>query len=172
VGVRAPEPVLGYLGLGSNEGDRLGALRAVPVALERRGVRVIEASSVWRTAPQGEVLEQPDFMNACLAVQTRPAPDALVTVCKEVEREGGRIPGGPKHGPRPIDVDVLLLGDLEHSSELLVLPHPEIATRRFVLEPLLELDPGLRLPDGTALAPMLDRVSDQVVSRLGPLSRG
>ena len=69
-----------------------------------------------------------------------------------MERELGRVPGGPRHAPRPIDVDLLLLGELEHSSERLSLPHAEIRSRRFVLEPLLELDPDLRLPDGTALA--------------------
>ena len=74
-----------------------------------------------------------------------------------MERELGREPGGLRHGPRPIDVDVLLLGDLEYSSERLALPHPEVTSRRFVLEPLLELDPELALPDGTPLAPSARR---------------
>ena len=68
-----------------------------------------------------------------------------------MERELGRAPGGVRHGPRPIDVDVLLLGDLTHRSGRLVLTHPEVTSRRFVLVPLLELDPELALPDGTAL---------------------
>jgi len=88
---------------------------------------------------------------------------------KSVERDIGREPGGPRHGPRPIDVDVLLLGDLVYSSDRLSLPHPEVASRRFVLEPLLELDPGLTLPDGTALAPLLDAIRDQPVARAGAL---
>ena len=71
-----------------------------------------------------------------------------------------------RHGPRPIDVDVLLLGGLEHRSERLTLPHPEITSRRFVLEPLLELDPALALPDGTPLAPLLDGLGDQPVRRV------
>lgn len=66
-------------------------------------------------------------------------------------------------------MDVLLLGDLEHRSDRLVLPHPDIAVRRFVLEPLLELDPGLELPDGTPLAPLLEGVAGQRVQRAGPL---
>ena len=74
-----------------------------------------------------------------------------------------------RHGPRPIDVDVLLLGDLEYSSDRLTLPHREVTSRRFVLEPLLELDPGLALPDGTPLAARLDAVRDQPVRRVGRL---
>lgn len=158
----------GYIGLGSNEGDRAEALRAARRALERRGIAVTGASSVYETAPQGEVPEQPDFLNACLAVDTELEPEELLDACKEVERELGRVPGGQRHGPRPIDVDLLLLGNREHRSERLVLPHPEVARRRFVLEPLLELDPTLSLPDGTALAPLLEAVRDQRVRRLPP----
>jgi 2-amino-4-hydroxy-6-hydroxymethyldihydropteridine diphosphokinase len=158
-----------YLGLGSNQGDRLAALRAARAELGERGLALIASSSVYETAPQGEVLDQPDFLNACLAVETEMAPDELLDACKEVERALGRAPGGPRHGPRPIDVDLLLLGDLTHSSERLTLPHPEVAARRFVLEPLLELDQGLTLPDGTPLAPLMDGLSDQPVRRLGPL---
>ena len=153
----------GYLGLGSNQGDRIEKLRAARASLERHRVAVTGASSVYETAPQGEVLDQPDFLNACLRIETGLDPEALLDVCKEVERELGRIPGGPRHGPRPVDVDLLLLGSIEHRSERLRLPHPEIATRRFVLEPLLELDAGLALPDGTPLHTFLDSVADQRV---------
>jgi 2-amino-4-hydroxy-6-hydroxymethyldihydropteridine diphosphokinase len=153
-----------YLGLGTNEGDRLANLRAAREALTRRGVEPVASSSVYETAPQGEVTEQPDFLNACLRVRTALDPEALLDVCKEVERELGREPGGVRHGPRPIDVDVLLMGDLEHSSERLTLPHAEVATRRFVLEPLLELDPTLRLPDGTPLRDLLPAVRHQRVT--------
>jgi 2-amino-4-hydroxy-6-hydroxymethyldihydropteridine diphosphokinase len=154
----------GYLGLGSNEGDRLANLRAAREALARRGVEPAASSSVYETAPQGEVTDQPDFLNACLEIRTELGPEALLDVCKEVERELGREPGGMRHGPRPIDVDVLLLGDVVHRSERLTLPHAEVATRRFVLEPLLELDPELRLPDGTPLRELLPAVMDQPVT--------
>ncbi len=159
----------GYLGLGSNEGDRLGNLRAARAALARRGIRITGSSSVYETAPQGEVLDQPDFLNACLRVETELGPEELLDACKAVERELGREPGGPRHGPRPVDVDVVLLGDLVWSSPRLTLPHPELLRRRFVLEPLLELDPGLRLPDGTALSDALDGVAGQRVNRVGSL---
>ncbi len=75
-------------------------------------------------------------------------------LCKEIEAERGRR-RGPRHGPRPLDLDLLLLGDLELSTERLTLPHPEVTSRRFVLVPLLELDPELALPDGTRLADAL-----------------
>jgi 2-amino-4-hydroxy-6-hydroxymethyldihydropteridine diphosphokinase len=158
-----------YLGLGSNEGDRLANLRAARDALGARGVEVIASSSVYETAPQGEVLDQPDFLNACLRARTALGPEELLDAAKAVERELGREPGGLRHGPRPIDIDVLLLGDLEFHSERLSLPHPEVTSRRFVLEPLLELDPGLALPDGTRLATQLDEVRRQPVRRAGSL---
>ena len=107
-------------------------------------MEVLASSSVYETAPQGEVTDQPDFLNACLRVRTALGPEELLDASKAVERELGRAPGGVRHGPRPIDVDVLLLGDLEFRSERLALPHPEVTSRRFVLEPLLELDAGSR----------------------------
>jgi 2-amino-4-hydroxy-6-hydroxymethyldihydropteridine diphosphokinase len=162
---------VGYLGLGSNEGDRLANLRAARSELQRHGIEVAASSSAYETAPQGEVTDQPDFLNACLRIRTELDPEALLDACKQVERELGRTPGGVRHGPRPIDVDVLLLGDREHRSDRLTLPHAEVTSRRFVLEPLLELDPGLTLPDGTRLAECLAAVADQPVERLGGLLR-
>jgi 2-amino-4-hydroxy-6-hydroxymethyldihydropteridine diphosphokinase len=159
----------GYLGLGSNEGDRRAALRAARAALERRGIEVTASSSAYETAPQGEVTDQPDFLNACLRIETELEPEQLLDACKEVERELGRTPGGPRHGPRPIDVDVLLLGDAEYRSERLTLPHPEVGSRRFVIEPLLELDAQLRLPDGTLLSERLADVADQRVEPAGAI---
>ena len=160
---------VGYLGLGSNEGDRLGNLRAARDALGRHGVEVLASSSVYQTAPVGELLDQADFLNACLRIRTELGPEDLLDATKAVERELGREPGGVRHGPRPIDVDVLLLGDLEFHSERLSLPHREVTNRRFVLEPLLELDPDLVLPDGTPLARRLSAVYDQRVRRAGSL---
>ena len=130
---------------------------------------VVRSSSAFETAPQGEVTDQPDFLNACLEIETALEPEELLDACKQVERDLGRSPGGPRHGPRPIDVDVLLLGELEYDSQRLTLPHPEVTGRRFVLEPLLELEPELALPDGRALAGFAPAVADQPVHRLGPL---
>ena len=116
------EALTGYLGLGSNEGDRLANLRAARAALERHGIEVTGASSVYETAPQGEVTDQPDFLNACLRIGPSSSRRSCSTPARQVERELGREPGGVRHGPRPIDVDVLLLGDVEHRSERLTLP--------------------------------------------------
>jgi 2-amino-4-hydroxy-6-hydroxymethyldihydropteridine diphosphokinase len=159
----------GYLGLGSNQGDRLANLRAARAALDRPGLAVTASSSVYETEPQGEITDQADFLNACLQIETELGPEELLDACKQVERDLGRAPAGPRHGPRTIDVDVLLLGDAEHTSERVRLPHPEVRARRFVLEPLLELNPGLTLPDGTALAAELDGLSGQRVELAGPL---
>lgn len=156
----------GFLGLGSNIGDRLGNLRAARDALP---VEVVASSSVYETEPQGEMTDQRDFLNACLEIETDLGPEDLLDTCKAVERELGRAPRGPRHGPRAIDVDVLLLGGLEHRSPRLTLPHAEVASRRFVLAPLVELDPGLTLPDGRRLADLLDRLEGQRVTRVGPM---
>jgi 2-amino-4-hydroxy-6-hydroxymethyldihydropteridine diphosphokinase len=165
--VTAAERV-GYLGLGSNVGDPRANLRAAVAALPRHGVRVLASSSAYETEPVGELLDQPDFLNACLRIATAHDPEALLDACKAVERELGREPGGVRHGPRPIDVDVLLLGDLTYASERLALPHREVTTRRFVLVPLLELDPELATPDGTRLADALAALADgQRVVRAG-----
>ena len=155
----------GYLGLGSNVGDRRANLRAAVDELRGRGVEVVAESSVYETAPQGEILDQPDFLNAAVAIDTELAPEQLLDVCKEVERALGREQGKPRHSPRSIDVDLLLLGDLEYRSDRLTLPHAEVTSRRFVLEPLLELDPELALPDGTRLADALPPLMNQRVER-------
>jgi 2-amino-4-hydroxy-6-hydroxymethyldihydropteridine diphosphokinase len=146
---------LGYLGLGSNVGDRRGHLEAAVRELPGHGVRVLASSSVYETEPVGLVLDQREFFNTCLRVETDHGPEELLDACKAVERTLGRSPGGPRHGPRPIDVDVLLLGDVQFESDRLTLPHAEVTTRRFVLVPLFELDPELTLPDGTRLVDAL-----------------
>lgn len=142
----------GFLGLGSNIGDRRANLSAAVAGVLGHGVSVLRSSSVYDTEPVGLVLDQPEFLNACLEISTSFEPLELLDACKAVEREVGREPGGVRHGPRVVDVDVLLLGDLEFASDRLVLPHPEVTSRRFVLVPLLELDPDLCLPGGERLA--------------------
>jgi 2-amino-4-hydroxy-6-hydroxymethyldihydropteridine diphosphokinase len=122
---------------------------------------VVARSSVYETEPQGEVLDQPDFLNAAVAIETELPPEELLDLCKDVERTLGRDFGQVRHGPRVVDVDLLLLGDIEYSSERLTLPHPEVRTRRFVLEPLAEL--------GVDVADALERVQDQRVVRVGTL---
>jgi 2-amino-4-hydroxy-6-hydroxymethyldihydropteridine diphosphokinase len=159
----AAEKRTGYLGLGSNIGDPAAHLRAAIELLEAEGIEVEAVSSTYVTEPVGEVLDQPDFLNAAVRIRTELEPEELLDACKRVEAEGGRSFDAPRHSPRPLDVDLLLLGDLELSTDRLTLPHREVTTRRFVLVPLLELDPELTLPDGTRLADAL--------ARLGPGQR-
>ncbi len=161
--------MIGYLGLGSNVGERRANLEAATARLARRGVAVLGSSSTYDTDPVGELTDQPPFLNACLRVSTELAPDGLLDACKAIEVELGRQPGGPRHGPRPIDLDLLLLGDLEHRTTRLTLPHPQVLARRFVLIPLLELDFELRTPAGASLAEALARLPlDEGVRLAGP----
>jgi 2-amino-4-hydroxy-6-hydroxymethyldihydropteridine diphosphokinase len=155
----------GYLGLGSNVGDRRANLQAAADALPGAGVEVLASSSVYETEPVGEVLDQPDFYNACIRVRTALEPEALLDACKAVERELGRIAGGVRHGPRPIDVDLLLLGDETYRSERLTLPHAQVTGRRFVLVPLLELAPGLAVPGAGSAADALAALGDDAAVR-------
>ena len=161
---------IGYLGLGSNVGDREAHLRAAVDLLRRHGVEVEAVSSLYETEPVGEMLDQPDFLNAAVRIRTGLAPEKLLDLCKAIELEQGRMIGGQRHGPRPLDVDLLLLGDLELRTERLSLPHPEVTRRRFALAPLLELDAELALPDGTSLATALESLGPgQRAERAGSL---
>ena len=160
----------GYLGLGSNVGDRRANLQSAVDALPGHGVTVLASSSTYDTDPVGLVLDQPAFLNACVRIGTDLEPEALLDACKAVERDLGRdLEGGVRHGPRPIDVDLLLLGDTEYRSDRLSLPHEQVTARRFVLIPLLELDFDLTTPDGTRLSDCLAAMPlDEGVRREGP----
>jgi 2-amino-4-hydroxy-6-hydroxymethyldihydropteridine diphosphokinase len=150
-----------FLGLGSNVGDRLANLQSARDALERRGIRVTRASAVYETEPQAGAVGQDDFLNACISVETELEPDELLATCKEIEVELGRDPGAPRHAARPIDIDLLLIEGVEHHSAKLRVPHADLLHRRFVLEPLLELDP----PEREELEAALAQVQDQRVTR-------
>jgi 2-amino-4-hydroxy-6-hydroxymethyldihydropteridine diphosphokinase len=160
----------GYLGLGSNVGDRRGNLQAAVDALPAHGVAVLASSATYDTEPVGLVLDQPEFLNACVRIRTALEPEALLDACKAVERDLGRQAGGVRHGPRPIDVDLLLLGDEVYRSQRLSLPHEQVTSRRFVLVPLLELAPDLVVPGGGGrAADALAALGDEGdVRRAGP----
>ena len=160
----------GYLGLGSNVGDRRANLQAAVDRLPGQGVTVLASSSTYDTDPVGLVLDQPPFLNACVRIDTALEPERLLDACKAVEAELGRdLEGGIRHGPRPIDVDLLLLGDASYASERLRLPHEQVTARRFVLIPLLELDFELATPDGTRLSDSRAALPlDEGVRRAGP----
>lgn len=160
-----------YLGLGSNIGDRYGHLNRAIRGLRDRGLVIEAVSSTYETAPVGEILVQPDFLNAAVRVSTDLEPEPLLDLLKAVEADHGRKTGQPRHSPREIDIDLLLLGDLEFESERLSLPHREVTSRRFVLVPLLELDPELTTPDGQSLQSALDDLpeADDTVRPAGRL---
>jgi 2-amino-4-hydroxy-6-hydroxymethyldihydropteridine diphosphokinase len=145
----------GVLGLGSNVGERRANLQAAVDALPGVGVEVLASSSTYDTDPVGEVLDQPSFLNACLLVRTTLGPLELLDAVKRLERDLGRREASLRHGPRTIDIDILLLGQRELQDERMSLPHAQLLSRRFVLIPALELDFELRAPDGSRLADAL-----------------
>ncbi len=158
--------VIGYLGLGSNVGDRRAHLEAAVAALAS-AVAVEASSSVYETEPVGEVPDQPPFLNAAVRIETAQRAHELLATCKAVERQVGRT-RTVRHGPREVDVDLLVLGDEPIATEGLVVPHPELATRRFVLVPLLELDPELVIPGAGPAAGALAALTGQAVRLAGP----
>ena len=145
-----------YLGLGSNIGDRIEQLNQAVRNLAARDITVDAVSSAYETEPVGEILDQPDFLNAAVRVETDLEPEALLDVLKSIEADQGRESDRPRHSPRVIDIDLLLYGDLEYETARLRLPHREVTSRRFVLVPLLELDPDLATPAGDRLQDALD----------------
>jgi 2-amino-4-hydroxy-6-hydroxymethyldihydropteridine diphosphokinase len=144
-----------YVGLGSNLGERRALLDE---ALRRLGdhpaVEVVAVSSFRETDPVG-VVDQPRFLNAAAALETSLAPRELLDLLLAVERDLGRDRSAGRWGPRTVDLDLLLAEDTVLDEPGLTVPHPRLHERRFVLEPLLELDPGLALPDGTRLRDLL-----------------
>ena len=126
-----------YLGLGSNIGSRARNLSAARRRLRERGARILRQSSVIETEPWG-VLDQPNFLNQVLEVEWRGTPRQLLRAAQAVERDGGRV-REKRWGPRTIDVDILLFGDERVNEKDLVIPHPRIKEREFVLAGLREL---------------------------------
>lgn len=160
---------IGLLGLGSNVGERRAQLQAAVDGLPGAGVTPLASSSTYDTDPVGDVLDQPSFLNACVRVETELEPLALLDEVKRLERELGRAHGGVRHGPRAIDVDVLLLDQLELRDERMTLPHEQLLTRRFVLIPALELDFDCTTPDGRRLSDALAALAlDEGVRWAGP----
>lgn len=135
-----------YVGLGSNLGDREATIRAALDRLAQRGdIHVARVSSLRETDPVGYE-DQPRFLNGVAELTTDLAPRELLDRLLAVERELGRQRSGPRFGPRTIDLDLLLYGDAVVGEEGLEIPHPRLAERRFVLEPLAELDDTLDVP--------------------------
>ena len=135
-----------YVGLGSNLGNREATLRQAVAALrEVPGVRIVAVSAFRETDPVG-FLDQPRFLNGAAAIETELSPQELLAALLEVERGLGRIRGGERYGPRTVDLDLLVYGDVTLAEPGLEIPHPRLHERRFALEPLAELAPGLEIP--------------------------
>ncbi len=147
-----------FLGLGSNLGDRLGHLqRAVDLLDEHRRIRVDAVSSVYETVPQGGP-PQPDYLNLAVRIHTRRSPGRLLTQCQAVETRLGRR-RTERWGPRTVDLDLLLYGRRRIATRSLKVPHPRLLERAFALVPLIEVAPGMLLPDGTSLTAALARLA-------------
>ena len=144
--------MIAYIGLGSNLGEREATLREALTRMgELDGVAVVAVSSFRETDPVGKV-DQPRFVNGAAEIETNLGPRELLDRLLEVERSLGRDRSREERwGPRTVDLDLLLYGDEIVGEAGLEVPHPRLAERAFVLEPLLELDPDLRLPDGRPL---------------------
>jgi 2-amino-4-hydroxy-6-hydroxymethyldihydropteridine diphosphokinase len=145
-----PDPVAAFLGLGSNLGDRLANLqRAVDLLAAMDGIDVVRSSRVYETEPVGP--PQPDYLNAVVEVATSLGPRGTLEACLEVERGMGRV-RDERWGPRVIDVDLLAHGDDDIDEPDLIVPHPRMHERAFVLIPLLEVVSDPKLPGGRRVA--------------------
>jgi len=159
-----------FLGLGSNLGDRAALLAQALARLDgTSGIRVVAVSSLYATAPVG-VEDQPEFFNAAAEIRTTLTPRELLAACLRVETELGRVRLA-RWGPRTIDIDILLFGDLRLSEDAITLPHPRMRERAFVLAPLAEIAPGLAI-DGKAAAEWAASVDGSGVRRMDNLKIG
>jgi 2-amino-4-hydroxy-6-hydroxymethyldihydropteridine diphosphokinase len=141
-----------YVGLGSNLDDPAAQLKSALLALAHLpGARLVAHSALYRNPPMGPQ-QQPDFVNAVAGMLTSLPPGQLMAELRRIERAHGRRRDGVRWGPRRLDLDLLLYGALQMESDTLTLPHPGLAARPFVLVPLCELAPGLRIPGSTTVA--------------------
>lgn len=153
--------VVCYVGIGANLGEpAANCLEAMDRLARQNDMRLVKRSSLFRSQPVG-VLDQPEFVNAAVELKTALSPRALLSVLQEIEIAMGRI-RGKRHGPRVIDLDVLLYGQEMIREEGLTVPHPELHKRRFVLAPMYEIAPFVVHPTfGVSIRGLLDRLEDE-----------
>jgi 2-amino-4-hydroxy-6-hydroxymethyldihydropteridine diphosphokinase len=151
-----------YVGIGSNVGERLEFCRDAVAALDdAEGIRVTAASSLYETSPVGGP-PQRSFINLVARLETNLGPRDLLTTCQSIERLLGREPSDIRWGPRVVDLDVLLFGDEKVNEPDLEIPHPRMTHRRFVLVPLLEINPDAADPWGSRYADWVDEAEGEV----------
>jgi 2-amino-4-hydroxy-6-hydroxymethyldihydropteridine diphosphokinase len=153
-----------YLSLGSNLGDRPANLHRALAAIDQNGRSIVRQSPVFETEPQ-DIAGQPWFLNMAVEIETNYFPRQLLKSLQEIERDIGRLRGGQlKRGPRLIDIDILLFGATQMTTAELTIPHPRMWDRRFVLQPLSDIAPGLRVPgQQTTLGQRLTQLPGQEV---------
>ena len=151
-----------FIGIGSNEGDRLQHIsQAVKALGALKGVRLLQLASIIETAPQGGPPQGP-YLNSVVAVETEVPPRELLPALKAIETALGRKSSAQRWAPRPIDLDLLLYGDLVMQEPGLTIPHPRLHARRFVLEPLAQIAPD-------RLHPVLNRSISELLQQLAPV---
>ncbi len=154
-------PVRAYIGLGSNLSSPLRQVRqAIAELAQLPGSRLVAVSSLYRSAPMGPA-GQPDYINAVASIETQLAPLELLDQLQAVESRHGRKRGAVQWGPRTLDLDLLLYGDEQIDEPRLRVPHPGMRLRGFVLFPLAQVAPWLRLPDGQGVQQLCDALQDE-----------
>ena len=156
--------MLAYIGLGSNLDDPVSKVREGLKALGRfPRTRVVAESALYRSAPLGPA-DQPDYVNAVAAIETELGPQALLRTLQAVEVDHGRVRGAVRWGPRTLDLDILLYGDLLLTEPSLTVPHPQMTNRAFVLVPLREIAPEIVIPGAGGIDDLMARLPVQAVS--------
>ncbi|EGT4305844.1 2-amino-4-hydroxy-6-hydroxymethyldihydropteridine diphosphokinase [Cronobacter sakazakii] len=149
---------LAFIALGSNLAEPLSQVNNALAALARiPGSRIVATSSFYRTPPLGPQ-DQPDYLNAAVALETTLSAEALLDNTQRIELEQGRVRKAERWGPRTLDLDIMLFGDATINTERLIVPHYDMKNRAFMLLPLSEIEPALRFPDGERLADVLERL--------------
>ena len=157
---------IAYLGLGSNLGDRMSKLEfALRKLAALPATRLLARSSIYETAPWG-ILDQPDFLNMCVKLETRLSPHALLDAGLLIELEAGRRRVA-RWGPRTLDIDILVYSDLALHDERLTIPHPKLAERIFVIMPLLEIEPGLII-EGHSITDIAKTLNGAGIRKISP----
>lgn len=161
-----------YLSIGSNIGDRLGSLRKAIQLLDKSDqIKVELVSSIYETDPIGYV-DQACFLNAVIKISTSLQPEELLQACLQIELDLGRK-RGIRWGPRTLDLDILLYNQENIETESLLVPHPRMQERAFVMIPLMELDPDIKLPNvNTSLDDIVEQIPDKEGVRLWKQKNG